>query len=103
MRHREVDLAHPAFLGPRADAAAQAHGGLRTADDLDVLPGECARDAEAERLTDRFLAGEPARVALGRVGTRLAIGLLGCREAALAEACVPLERPPDPRDLDQVG
>ena len=52
---------------------------LRPADDLDLLPREGARNSEAERLADRLLAGEAARVALGRVRPRVAVRLLGGR------------------------
>src|SRR5690242_15372442 len=74
---------------------------LRAPADLDLLPGEV--DAGAERLADRLLRGEPARVVLRRVGLAVAVGLLGGREAAVAEAvAVALERPAHTRDLDQV-
>src|SRR5205085_5947614 len=68
--------------------------------DLDLLPREA--DADPERLPDRLLPGEATGVALRRVRARVAVGLLGRREAAVAEARVALERAPDPRDLDQV-
>src|ERR1700730_17522598 len=102
MRHREIDRADPAPLGERGEASGEMHGGFRTADDLDLLPREGARDAEAERLAHRLLAGEAPGIALGRVRPRLAVGLLGRREAAVAEPCVALERAPDAPDLDQV-
>src|SRR5436190_23404894 len=100
MRHREVDRARPDPLRPRRDRARQPHGRLRAAGDLDLLPGERARDPEPERLPDRLLARETAGVALRRVRARVAVRLLGRREAAVAEALAPLERPPDPLDLD---
>src|SRR4051794_30561103 len=102
MCHREVDPAGAARLRPLRDASAQRHGRLRPAGDLDVPPCKSAGDAEAERLTDGFLARKPARVALRGVRARLAVGLLGRREAAVAEPRVALERAPDAVDLDQV-
>src|SRR5438105_2340303 len=67
----------------------------------DLLPGEV--DPRAERLADRLLRGEAARVVLRRVRLAVAVGLLRGREAAVAEAvAVPLERPAHTRDLDQV-
>src|SRR6478609_5901558 len=103
MRHREIDLTHAAARGPRRDATREAYGGLRAADDLDVLPRERARDAEAERLADGFLAREPSGVALRRVRARVAVRLLVGGEAAVAKARVSLERAADAPDLDQVG
>ena len=91
---------------PRAlvyDAAGEPHRGLGTADDLDVLPREGAGDPEAERLAHGLLAREAAGVALGGVGARVAVPLLGRREAALAKALVPRERASHALDLDQVG
>src|SRR5205814_1045679 len=76
------------------------HARLRAAGDLDLAPGEA--DAGAERLADRLLAGEARRVMLRGVRLRVAVGALGLGEAALAEARVSLERPRDPRDLDQI-
>src|SRR5262249_39430604 len=70
--------------------------------DLDVLPGEGARNPDSKRLPDRFLAREAARVGLGRVGARVAVRALGRREAALAEAWIPLERATNSSDFDQV-
>src|SRR5215217_5350997 len=102
MRHREVD---PAGLDPRrpgGDATGQPHGRLRAPGDLDVLPREGARDAEAERLPDRLLAGKAPGVALGRVLARVAVVLLDLREAAILEALVAVERAADALDLDQV-
>jgi len=84
------------------DSAAEAHRGLRPAGDLDITPGERARDAEPERLPYGFLAGEPAGIALGRIRARVAIRALGLREAALAEARITLERAAHALDLDQV-
>src|SRR5439155_23356712 len=83
-------------------APVQADRRLGAADDLDVAPRERARDAEAERLADRLLAGEPARIALRRVRARFAVGPLGLGEAALAEGRVAVERPADAVNLDQV-
>src|SRR4051794_5850651 len=103
MRHREVDGADAVVLRPGRDPAGEVHRRLRSAYDLDVLPGERARDAEAECLADGFLARDPARIALGRVRTRLAVRLLGLREAPVAEAGVTLERTADARDLDEIG
>ena len=93
---------------PSAAARAASRPESRTAgfgppDDLDLLPRERARDAEAERLPDRLLAGEPARVALRRVRPGVAVRALGLGEAPLAKALVPRERAADPLDLDQVG
>src|SRR5205823_8260726 len=103
VRHREVDPADAERRGPLGQAAREPDGGLRPPDDLDLLPGEGAGDAEAERLADRLLAGEAAGIALRRVRARVAVRTLGLGETALAEACVAAERPPDPLDLDQVG
>jgi hypothetical protein len=103
MRHRKVDGAHAALGRNRSDAPAQPHGGLWAPDDLDLLPRERARDAEPERLADRFLAGEATRVALGGIRTRVAVRLLGFGEAAVAEPGVPRERAANARDLDQIG
>src|SRR5690242_18467196 len=90
------------MLGDRSDAARQPNRGLGPADDLDLLPRERARDAEAERLADRLLAGEAAGIALGRIRARVAVRLLRLGEAAIAKARIALERTPDPRDLDEV-
>ena len=70
VRHREVDLTHTASLRDRGEAAREVHGRLRPADDLDLLPGEGACDAEAERLADGLLAGETPRIALGGIRPR---------------------------------
>src|SRR5215211_167006 len=102
MGHREVDRAGADALGPRAHAAGKGNSRLRTAGDLYVLPGERARDPEAERLADGLLAGKARRVVLRRVRPRLAVRALGLREASLAEARVALERATDAPDLDQV-
>src|SRR6185437_10554392 len=59
--------------------------------------------AEPERLPHGLLRGEAARVVLGRVRLRFAVGPFGLGEAAFAEAvAVALQRAADPRDLDQV-
>src|SRR5205823_9257649 len=71
--------------------------------DLDVLPRECTRNAEAERLSDRLLAGETSRVRLGRIRTGVAVRALGFREAPLAEAWIAIERLPNPRNLDEIS
>src|SRR5437588_8171086 len=102
VRHREVDGVRPDVLGPGGDAPGETHRRLRTAHDLDVLPRECPRDAEAECLADRLLAGEAPGVALRRIRPRVAVGLLGGGEASIAEAAVPVERAPHALDLDQV-
>src|SRR5687768_1649304 len=91
VRHGEVDAARADPLSPRGGAAGEAYLGLGTAGDLDLLPGEA--HAAAERLAHRLLAGEARRVALGGVGPRVAVGLLGLGEAAGAESR-PLERLP---------
>src|SRR5204863_4141461 len=69
---------------------------------LYVAPRKRACHAEAERLADGLLAGEPAGVALCRVRSRVAVRLLRRREAAVAETGVALERAADTLDLDQV-
>src|SRR5437763_8215317 len=98
--HRELDLPGAHALGPRLRLPAQRHARLRPARDLDLAPRE--PDARAERLADRLLAGEARGVVLRRVRLRVAVGALGVGEAALAGARVALQRPRDPRDLDQV-
>src|SRR5258708_38248812 len=103
VRHRQVDLSGADALRSIRDAAREVAARLRTADDLDVLPGERARDAEAERLADGLLAGEPSGVALRRVGAGLAVRLLVRGEATVAEVRVALERTADARELDQIG
>src|SRR5439155_15866619 len=65
-------------------------------------PRDRPRDAEAEGLAHRLLAREAARVALRRIRARVAVRPFFLGEAALAEARIALERPADPRDLDQV-
>jgi ribosome-associated protein len=102
VRHRQLDLADAEPLGALAQPPGQPHGRLRTAGDLDLAPGEVDGNAEAERLADRFLAGEPRRVVLSRVRARVAVRPLGVREAARAKVRVARERPPHPVDLDQV-
>src|SRR5207237_8241239 len=98
--HRELDLPRAHALGPRLRLPAQRHARLRPAGDLDLAPGEA--DARAERLADGLLAGEARGVVLRRVRLRVAVRAVGVGEAALAEARVALQRPRDPRDLDQV-
>src|SRR5579872_273174 len=101
MRHRELDPSGADALRPARGAAAQVHAGLGPAADLDLLPGEM--HARAERFADRLLGGEAPRVVLRRVRLRVAVDALRLGEAALLEpVAVPLERTPDPRDLDQV-
>src|SRR5918996_2738273 len=102
VRHGEVQLPRADAARPGLQPAGQAHRRLRPPGDLDVLPGERARDAEAERLANRLLAGEARRVVLGRVGARVAVLLLRGREAAVAERRVALEGVPDALDLDDV-
>src|SRR2546422_10786833 len=102
MRHREVDAADTrAFRGGR-QPTGELHRRLGPADDLDLVPREGSRDAEAECLADGLLAGEAPRVALGGIGARLAVRLLGRREAPVSEPGIPVERAPDARDLDQI-
>src|SRR5436190_7589873 len=103
MRHREVHRADAELGRPLGEAAGEAHRRLGPSDDLHLLPGERAGDAEAERLADGLLAGEAAGVALRRVRARVAVGALRLGEAALAKARIAGERAPDPLDLDQVG
>src|SRR5687767_11442988 len=101
MGHRELDSPGPHLLGEACRAPAQLHARFWPADDLDLLPGEV--HAAAERLPDRLLRGEAARVVLRRVRLRVAVRLLRSGEAALAKAvAVAIERPPDTVDLDQV-
>src|SRR5579862_122378 len=103
VRHRQVDRLRADVLGPGGDAAREPHARLGPADDLDVLPRERARDAEAERLAHRLLAGEAPGVALRRIRTRVAVLLLGLGEAAVAKTRVPRERAADAFDLDEIG
>src|SRR5690349_17237216 len=103
MRHREVDRGNPERGSPLGETAGEAHRRLRAPGDLDLLPGERARDAETERLADGFLAGEAAGVALRGVRPRVAIRALRLGEAALAKARVTSKGTPDPLDLDEVG
>src|SRR5581483_1136870 len=100
VRHRELDPPGSEPLGDARRPPRQPHARLRTAHDLDLAPGEV--DADAERLPDRLLAGETGCVVLRRVGSGVAVGALGLREAAVAEAGMAVERAPDPLDLDQV-
>ena len=55
-------------------------------DDLDVLPGEAAAPARAERLEGRLLGGEAGGVVLRGRAARVAVGALPFGEDALAEA-----------------
>jgi len=66
-----------------------------------ISPARARSAKAAVRLTDGFLAREPRRVALGRVGAGVAVGAFCLGEAALAKA-VPLERSADALDLDDV-
>src|SRR5262245_47268490 len=102
MRHREVDLCRADSLGPGLQLPGQANRRLGTAVDLDVLPGEGARDAEPERLPDRLLAREARRVVLGRVRPRIAVDAFGVGEAPFPEARIAFERVANSLDLDQV-
>src|SRR5581483_12474621 len=85
MRHREIDRGDAERLGPRREAPREPHRRLRPPDDLDLLPRECARDAEAERLPDRLLAREATGVALGGIAPGVAVRALRLGEAALPE------------------
>src|SRR5581483_1346617 len=101
VRHRELDLRHAETLRPRGRPAGQVHARLRAAADLDLLPREV--HAGAERLPDRLLRGEAARVVLRRVRLRVAVRTLALGEAALLERiAVPRERAANAVDLDQV-
>src|SRR4051794_37032937 len=101
MSHRELDSARTELLRPRGGPAVEVDAGLRTAPDLDFLPGEM--DAGAERLANRLLRREAPRVVLRGIAPRVAVLALGGGEAPLGEgAAVPLERAPDAVDLDQV-
>src|SRR6266508_2653226 len=100
MRHRKLDPRRPDLLRPHGGPARQMHARLRTPADLDLLPGEM--DTGAERLADRLLAREAPGVVLGGVRLRVAVPDLLGREAALAKARMPDERPGDALDLDQV-
>ena len=73
---------------------------LRPARDLDLAPGEV--HAAAERLADRLLPGEPSRVVLGRVGTRVAVVALGLGEDSAPGSRVASSACCDAGDLDQV-
>src|SRR5438034_5653656 len=102
MRHREVDRARADPFGPCLQASRKRDAGLRPARDLDLAPREGARDAEAQRLADRLLAGEPSGVVLRRIRPGVAVSALRLGEAALPKRRVPLERPAHPRDFNQV-
>src|SRR5215471_16056677 len=102
MRHREIDRGRAELLCAFGEAPREPHRRLRAPDDLDLLPGECPRDAEPERLAHGFLAREASGIALRRVRAGVAVRTLGLGEAALAETSVTLQRVPDPLDLDQV-
>jgi hypothetical protein len=62
-----------ALLGPARDAPAERHRRLRPSHDLDVAPGERARDSEAERLADGLLAREASGIALRGIRARVAV------------------------------
>src|SRR2546426_11880448 len=102
MGHRQVDAACVRLLSPCAHAPRQTNGGLRATDDLDVLPGERTRNADAKRFPDRFLAGEATRVGLCGIRPGGAIRALGFRETPPAEARIALQRAPDTRDFHHV-
>src|ERR1044072_8302736 len=102
VRHREVEPFCPDLGRPLLHAARQPYGRLRAPGDLDIAPGERARDPEADRLADRLLAGEAGGVVLRGVRPGVAVSALRLGEAALPERRVPLERAADPLDLDQV-
>src|SRR5262249_58481476 len=102
MGHADVDPSGAETLGRERRPARELHAGLRTAGDLDLLPGEV--DAGPERLSDRFLRREPAGVVLRRVRLPVAVRLLCGGEAAIAGARpVALERPAGPPDLGPVA
>ena len=102
VRHRQVDRTGAHLLRPGRDPAAETHGRLRPAGDLDVAPGERARNAEAERLAHGLFAGEPAGVALGGIRTRVAVRTFRIGEAPLPEARIARQRTAHALDLDQV-
>ena len=102
---RECVIERSIFPAPTRSAQAFVRPerftpGLRATRDLDLAPRKV--DARAERLPDRLLGREARRVVLGRVRLAVAVGALSVGKAALAEARIALERPRDPRDLDQV-
>mgnify|MGYP001792787919 CR=1 FL=1 len=72
-------------------AVGEACGWARASQDPDALHGGRARAAEGRRLSDGFLAREPARVAFRRIHTRVAVRLFVDGEAAVAEPRVALE------------
>src|SRR6266508_3758667 len=98
VRHRQIDRPGADLLGPGLRLPMQKNAGLRPAPDLDLAPREM--NTRAERLTDRLFGRESAGVVLRGVRLRVAVGDLCCHEAALPDAGVPVERQPDPLDLD---
>jgi hypothetical protein len=102
VRHREIDPLGAATARPGFDASGQTNRWLWAARDLDLSPRERARNAEAERLADRLLPGEAARVRVRRICARVAVRPLGGSETTLTETRIPLERPTNALDLDQV-
>src|SRR5262245_33602735 len=99
VRHRKVDRASVHALGEGGGTTGETHARLRAPHDLDLFPGEV--DPAAERFPHRLLAREAAGVALGRIGTGVAVLTLRLREAPLAEAGA-LEGLADALDLDDV-
>src|SRR5262249_23492933 len=102
VRHRQVNRSRVRLLRPREDPARKLNGRLRPSDDLDVLPGEGARNPDSKRFSDRFLAREAARVRLRAVPPPVPVRAPGRREAPLAEARIALEGATNPGDFDQV-
>ena len=101
VRDRDGDPLHPELFGASRGAAVEPDGGLpgRHPLDLDVAPADAA-DAEPEDLRDGLL-GRPA--AGHRLGPAADVALLRLGQHPPGEARPePLERRPDPIDLDDV-
>ena len=70
--------------------------------DFDVMPGEAAAPARAQRLEGSLLGSEARGVMLRRGGVRVAVGALFFGEDALAQARRARERFTDAADFDNV-
>src|SRR3954462_7302985 len=91
----------PGAPPPGGPPPVEAHGGLagRQPFDLDIPPAD-PPDAEPEDLGDRLLGGPAAGE---RLGPRADVALLGGGQHASREPLAePLDRRPDPVDLDDV-
>jgi hypothetical protein len=97
----ERDPLHAELFRARRGTAVQADRGLarRQPLDLDVAPADPA-DAEPEHLRDGFLGGPPTRE---RLGPETDVALFErCQDARGEALPEPLDRRPDPLDLDDV-